>query len=47
MSDASSLHYRLKNKQLKLKAFSSKDPAKGVVFNNVHLGGVWLLLPYD
>ena len=30
MSDATSLHYCLKNKQLKLNAFSGKDPAKGV-----------------
>ena len=31
MSDATSLHHCLKNKQLKLNAFSGKDPAKGVV----------------
>ena len=30
MSDATSLHHCLKNKQLKLNAFSGKDPAKGV-----------------
>ena len=28
MPDATSLHHCLKNKQLKLKAFSGKDPAK-------------------
>ena len=32
MPDATSLHYCLKNKHLKLNAFSGKDPAK-VVFN--------------
>ena len=31
MSDATSLYHCLKNKQLKLNAFSGKDPAKGVV----------------
>ena len=30
MPDATSLHRCLKNKQLKLNAFSGKDPAKGV-----------------
>ena len=30
MPDATSLHHCLKNKQLKLNAFSRKDPAKGV-----------------
>ena len=34
MPDATSLHH-LKNKQLKLNAFSSKDPAKGV-FDIMH-----------
>ena len=34
MPDATSLHHCLMNKQLKLKAFSSKDPAKGA-FNNI------------
>ena len=29
MPDATSLHHCLKNKQLKLNAFSGKDPAKG------------------
>ena len=37
MSDATSLHHCLKNKQLKLNAFSGKDPAKEVlVFNIMH-----------
>ena len=31
MPDAISLHHCLKNKQLKLNAFSGKDPAKGVL----------------
>ena len=35
MPDATSLHHCLKNKQLKLNAFSGKDPAKGV-FNITH-----------
>ena len=30
MSDATSLHHCLKNKQLKLNAFSGKDPARGI-----------------
>ena len=30
MPDATSLHHCLKNKQLKLSAFSGKDPVKGV-----------------
>ena len=38
MPDATSLHHCLKNKQLKLNAFSGKDPAKGV-FNIMHTGG--------
>ena len=38
MPDATSLHHCLKNKQLKLNAFSGKDPAKGV-FN--------IILAYD
>ena len=46
MPDATSLYHCLKNKQLKLYAFSGKDPAKGV-FNYSHSGGVWLLLAYD
>ena len=46
MPDATSLHHCLKNKQLKLNAFSGKDPAKGV-FNKCTLGGVWLILAYD
>ena len=33
--DVTSLHYCLKNKQLKLNAFSGKDPAKGV-FSSMH-----------
>ena len=33
--DATSLHHCLKNKQLKLNAFSGKDPEKGV-FNIMH-----------
>ena len=45
MPDATSLHHCLKNKQLKLNAFSGKDPAKGVF--NINFGGVWLLLAYD
>ena len=32
MPDATSLHHCLKNKQLKLNAFSGKDPAKGVPY---------------
>ena len=44
MPDATSLHHCLKNKQLKLNAFSGKDPAKGVFKFYAHLGGVWLLL---
>ena len=35
MPDATSLYHCLKNKQLKLYAFSGKDPAKGV-FNIIH-----------
>ena len=35
MPDATFLHHCLKNKQLKLNAFSCKDPAKGV-FNIMH-----------
>ena len=35
MPDATSLHHFFKNKQLKLNAFSSKDPEKGV-FNILH-----------
>ena len=35
MPDATSLQHCLKNKQLKLNAFSGKDPAKGV-FNIMH-----------
>ena len=35
MPDATSLHHCLKNKQLKLNAFSGNDPAKGV-FNIMH-----------
>ena len=35
MPEATSLHHCLKNKQLKLNAFSGKDPAKGV-FNIMH-----------
>ena len=35
MPDATSLHHYLKNKQIKLNAFSSKDSAKGV-FNIMH-----------
>ena len=31
MPDATSLHHCLKNKQLKLNAFSAKDQAKGVL----------------
>ena len=31
MPDATSLHHWLKNKRLKLKAFSGKDPEKGVL----------------
>ena len=31
MSDATSLHHCLKKKELKLNAFSSKDPAQGVL----------------
>ena len=33
--DATSLHHCVKNKQLKLNAFSGKDPAKGV-FSFMH-----------
>ena len=36
MPDAIFLYHCLKNKQLKLNAFSGKDP-----------GGVWLILEYD
>ena len=35
MPDATSPHHCLKNGQLKLNAFSGKDPAKGV-FNIMH-----------
>ena len=35
MPDATSVHHGLKKKQLKLNAFSGKDPAKGV-FNIMH-----------
>ena len=35
MCDATSLYHCLKNKQLKLKTFSGKDPAKEV-FNIMH-----------
>ena len=35
MPDATSLHHFHKNKQLKLNAFSGKDPVKGV-FNIMH-----------
>ena len=34
--DATSLHHCLKNKQLKLNAFSGKDPVKGV-FNIMNI----------
>ena len=44
MLDATSLHHCLKNKQLKLNAFSGKHPAKGVY---AHLEGVWIILTYD
>ena len=46
MSDATSLHHCLKNKQLKLNAFGDKDPAKGVLILCT-LRGVWLLLAHD
>ena len=36
MPDDISLHHCLKNKQLKLNAFSGKDPAKGVF--NIRMG---------
>ena len=35
MPDVTSLHHYLKNKQLKLNAFSGEDPAKEV-FNIMH-----------
>ena len=35
MPGATSLHHCLKNEQLKLNAFSGKDPSKGV-FNIMH-----------
>ena len=35
MPDATSLHHCLKIEQLKLNAFSDKDPAKGI-FNFMH-----------
>ena len=44
MPDVTSLHHCHKNKQLKLNAFSGKDPATGV-FNIMH--SVWLKLAYD
>ena len=47
MPDATSLHHCLKNKQLKLNAFSGKDPANGVFNIMSHLGGMWLILAYD
>ena len=37
MPDATSLHHCLKNKRLKLNAFSGKDPAKGVFKYYAHL----------
>ena len=47
MLDATTLHHCLKNKQLKLNAFSCKDPAKGVFNYYAQVGGVWLILAYD
>ena len=44
MPDATSLHHCLKNKQLKLDAFSGKNPEKRL-FNIMH--SVWLILAYD
>ena len=44
MPDATSLHHYLKNKQLKLNAFCSKDPVKEV-FNIMH--GVTNTYIYD
>ena len=47
MPDATSLYHCLKNKQLTINAFSSKDPAKGVFNIMSHLGWMWLILAYD
>ena len=45
MPDATPLHHCLKNKQLKLNAFSGKDPAKGLFNTCTHRRGAHTLQP--